>query len=466
MVFSSVSFLYYFIPCVMIFYFMAPASLKNVVLLFSSLFFYAWGEPKYLFLLLFSITQGYLFARLIEKYRAAGWSRFFLTVSVSMSLGFLLFFKYADFLIDNFNGVTGLSVPLLKIPLPIGISFYTFQLLGYVVDVYQGREKAEKSYVRFAVYLTMFPQLIAGPIVRYTDIAGELEKRQYRLEDISAGIWKFAIGLSKKVLIADVLGSMVSAFWESGDKSVLFFWMYAVCCALQIYFDFSGYSDMAIGLGRIFGFHIPKNFDYPYAAGSMTEFWRRWHISLGTWFRDYLYIPLGGNRLSRQKWFRNILLVWAATGLWHGAAWNFVLWGVFFAVFLIVEKLWLLKVLKKWKLLNHIYVLLFVTVSFVIFDSADIQNAFYCIRAMFFAAGLPVVSTAAVYYLKSYAVVFAVAILGATPLPAKLIRRGEKSSAWQAFALVAEPLCLVLLFLVCTAFLVDGSFQPFLYFRF
>lgn len=466
MLFSSISFLYYFIPCVMIFYFAAPKSLKNMVLLLSSLFFYAWGEPKYLPFLLLSITQGYVFGILIEKYSGTGRSRFFLTVSVTISLGLLLFFKYANFLINNFNGVTGVSVPLLKISLPIGISFYTFQVLSYVVDIYRGETKAQESYVSFAAYLAMFPQLIAGPIVRYSQLAGELGERRHSLDDVSAGIWKFVIGLSKKVLVANVLGSMVSAFRESDDKSVLFFWMYAVACALQIYFDFSGYSDMAIGLGRIFGFHFPENFNYPYMSGSMTEFWRRWHISLGTWFRDYLYIPLGGNSISRPKWFRNILIVWAATGLWHGAAWNFVLWGIFFAVFLIVEKLWLLKALNKWKLLNHIYVLFFVTISFVIFDSASVQDAFHCIKGMLFAAGLPVVSTEGIYYLKSYAIILAVAMVGTTPLPARLIKGIKKHRGGQALAVVAEPACLVMLLLLCTAFLVDGSFNPFLYFRF
>ena len=302
MLFSSISFLYYFLPCVLLLYFAAPKRLKNSVLLLASLFFYGWGEPKYLVFMLVSIAQGYVFGLLIEKYRGMKRSKLFLTASVLFSLGLLGYCKYADFLIENFNAATGLSVPLLEIALPIGISFYTFQILSYAVDVYRGSVGAQKNFIRLALYIAMFPQLIAGPIVRYADIEAQLGARSHTLAGAAVGVRRFILGLSKKVLLANLLGELVAAFKASGEKSVLYVWLYAVAYALQVYFDFSGYSDMAIGLGRIFGFRFAENFDHPYVSGSVTEFWRRWHISLGTWFRDYLYIPLGGNRVSRPRW--------------------------------------------------------------------------------------------------------------------------------------------------------------------
>ena len=335
MLFSSIPFLYYFLPGVILLYFAVPKCLKNSVILFASLFFYAWGEPEYLIFMLISITQGYIFGILIEKYHQRKWSKLFLATSVLISLGLLGYCKYADFFIRNFNAATGLSIPLLKIALPIGISFYTFQILSYVIDVYRGDTEAQKNYINLAAYIAMFPQLIAGPIVRYTDIAGQLENRKHSIDDIAIGIRRFLMGLSKKILIANILGELVSIYKASQEKSVLFLWLYAVAYMLHVYFDFSGYSDMAIGLGRVFGFHFPENFNYPYISGSITEFWRRWHMSLGTWFRDYLYIPLGGNRGSRFRWLFNIFIVWMATGFWHGAEWNFVLWGILFAVLLI-----------------------------------------------------------------------------------------------------------------------------------
>lgn len=312
----------------------------------------------------------------------------------------------------------------------------------------------------------MFPQLIAGPIVRYSDIAKQLEKRKHNMENIALGIRRFIIGLSKKILVANVLGELVAVFKASDEKSVLFVWLYAVAYMLHIYFDFSGYSDMAIGLGRIFGFYFPENFRYPYISGSITEFWRRWHISLGSWFRDYLYIPLGGNRAGRIKWLRNIFIVWMATGLWHGAAWNFVLWGVIFAVLLMVEKLWLLPLLEKWKIVSHIYVLFFVIISFVIFDASSLSEAFSCITGMFGFQNLPLGTFESVYYLKSYAVILIIAVLNATPLPSWLIAAASKTKFGNLVLSVAEPVVLMILLAVCTAFLIDGSFNPFLYFRF
>ena len=466
MLFSSIPFLYYFLPCVMILYFVSIKCMKNMVLLLASLFFYAWGEPKYLIFMLISIIQGYIFGILIEKYHDKGRAKVFLSVSVLFSLILLGYCKYADFFIVNFNLVTGLSIPLLKIALPIGISFYTFQVLSYVVDVYRGDVSAQKSFINLAAYIAMFPQLIAGPIVRYSDIEEQLEKRKHSLDNIALGIRRFIIGLSKKILVANVLGELVAVFKASDEKSILFVWLYAVAYMLHIYFDFSGYSDMAIGLGRVFGFRFQENFNYPYISSSITEFWRRWHISLGSWFRDYLYIPLGGNRAGKIKWLRNIFIVWMATGLWHGAAWNFVLWGILFAILLMAEKLWFLPLLEKWRVFSHIYVLFFVLISFVIFDAVNLSEAFSCITSMFGFQNLPLGTFEAVYYLKSYAVIFIIAIVGATPLPSWLIAVVSRTKYGNVILSVAEPLILTVLLAVCTAFLIDGSFNPFLYFRF
>ena len=466
MLFSSIPFLYYFLPCVLILYFVVPKCLKNTVLLLSSLVFYAWGEPKYVLLMAVSITLGYVFGLLIEIWRGTKLSKLFLILSIVTSLGLLGYFKYADFFIANFNAATGLSVPLLKIALPIGISFYTFQILSYTVDVYRGEVKAQRNYISLAAYVALFPQLIAGPIVRYSDIAAQLESRTHSFSNVALGTRRFILGLAKKVLIANALGELCDIFKESNDKSVLFFWLYAIAFTLHIYFDFSGYSDMAIGLGKIFGFDFLENFDYPYISGSITEFWRRWHMSLGSWFRDYVYIPLGGNRVSKARWFLNIFIVWMLTGFWHGAAWNFIVWGLFFAILLIIEKLWLLKPLKKSKVLNHIYVMFFVIISFVIFNAADMKEVFSYIGGMFGAGGIPFISEEWLYYLRSYGVVLIVAIIGATPLVKKLILSVKKKSTGEKIMNIAEPIMLVALLLVITAYLVDGSFNPFLYFRF
>ena len=466
MLFSSISFLYYFIPTVVVFYFISPKGLKNTVLLISSLFFYAWGEPKYLIFMLIAIIQGYCFGLLIEKYHNDRWAKFFLTVSILISLGLLGYCKYADFFLTNFNAITGSSIPLLSIALPIGISFYTFQILSYTIDVYRREVAAQKNIIHLATYITMFPQLIAGPIVRYSDIAKQLEHRTHNFSNAAIGIRRFLIGLSKKVLIANVIGELAAISKSPSEPSILFVWMYAVANVLQIYFDFSGYSDMAIGLGKLFGFQFLENFHYPYSSNSITEFWRRWHISLGSWFRDYLYIPLGGSRVSKWKWIRNLMLVWMATGLWHGAAWNFVLWGLLFAILLIIEKQWLLKHLEKLKLLRHCYVLLFIIVSFILFDASSIAEAFSVIRAMFGAGNLPLITVESSYYFKSYALLLVISTMGATPLPAKLFHLSQTNPILERISNLLEPICLVLLLAVNTAFLIDGSFNPFLYFRF
>ena len=468
MLFSSIPFLYYFLPLTLLCYFLAPRRAKNAVLLLFSLVFYAWGEPKYVLFMVVSILQGYFFGRLVEKYRVSNprRSKLFLTASVLFSLLLLGYCKYADFFIRSFNAVTGLSVPLLRVALPIGISFYTFQILSYVVDVHRGTVAAQRNLIDLGTYIAMFPQLIAGPIVRYSDIASQLEHRTHSLADVAAGARRFVLGLGKKVLLANVFYELITTFKASGDRSVLFYWLYAAACVLNIYFDFSGYSDMAIGLGRIFGFRYLENFDYPYISASITEFWRRWHMSLGSWFRDYVYIPLGGNRVSKTKWLRNILIVWLLTGLWHGAAWNFVLWGLFFAVFLTAEKLWYGEALAQTRFLKHLYVLLLIAVSFVIFDAASVSDAFRTIASLFGLGGLPRSDVLARYYFDSYSGVFLVAIVGATPLPAKIVRQFSEDGPGKKIMSVVEPVVLLALLAVCTAFLVSGSANPFLYFRF
>ena len=467
MLFSGIPFLYYFLPLVLAVYFLVPRGAKNAVLFASSLLFYAWGEPRFCVFMLLSIAQGYVFGRLIERNRKhTRRSKLFLTASVCLSLGLLGYCKYADFFISSLNAVTGASIKLLHVVLPIGISFYTFQILSYVVDVYRCSVPAQKSFLKLGTYIAMFPQLIAGPIVRYAEIAPQLDSRQTTLEDVSSGACRFVIGLSKKVLLANVLYGLVTAFQQSRDLSVLYFWLYAVSFALQLYFDFSGYSDMAIGLGRIFGFRFSENFNYPYISASITEFWRRWHISLGSWFRDYVYIPLGGNRVSKAKWLRNILVVWMLTGLWHGASWNFVLWGLGFAVLLVAEKLVYGRLLQRTHVLKHVYTLLLVTLSFVLFNADSVSEAVSQLGAMFGAGGLPLVSTEGVYYLKSYAGTFLFAAIGATPLVSNAISRFGKTRFGAQALTVLQPLVMLALLAACTAFLVDGSFNPFLYFRF
>ena len=463
MLFSSIPFLFYFLPCVLLVYFVVPQKGRNAVLLAASLFFYGWGEPKFLLFMVFAIVQGYVFARLIARGRG---KKLFLALSLVLSFALLAYCKYADFFLENFNAVTGLSLPLLKIALPIGISFYTFQIASYEIDVYRGDVAAQRNFIDFAAYVAMFPQLIAGPIVRYRDIAPQLKERTHSLEAAASGASRFAVGLAKKVLIANVLAQLISAYKASAEQTVLYAWLYAIAFTLQIYFDFSGYSDMAIGLGRIFGFTFPENFAYPYISKSITEFWRRWHISLGTWFRDYLYIPLGGSRCSRARHIFNILVVWMATGFWHGAAWNFIFWGLVYAVLLIAEKFFLLPALKKGSALPHIYVLLAVTLGFVLFDASSVSDALHWLGALFGVGAAPGLGTEAVYMLRSYGVVLALAAHGATPLPARLLKRAQEAKPLAPVMAVAAPLSTLALLALCTAFLVDGSFNPFLYFRF
>ena len=466
MLFSSIPFLYYFFPVVLAVYFIVPDKLKNLVLLIFSLFFYGWGESKYVFLMLAIITCGYVLGLLIEKFRNRKAGKLFLALSVIIDVIVLGYFKYADFFVENFNALTGLELPLLRIALPIGISFFIFQILSYDIDVYRGNVEAQKNPILLATYVAMFPQLIAGPIVRYVDVEKQLRDRTHSIELAAEGIRRFMIGLSKKVLIANLLGECCAVFKDSSEKSVLFFWMYGIGFMLHIYFDFSGYSDMAIGLGKIFGFHFMENFNYPYISESITEFWRRWHISLGSWFRDYVYIPLGGNRVPKKRWMFNIIAVWFLTGFWHGAAWNFIFWGLYFVIFLVIEKLWIAPYIKKAKFLNHIYVLFFVMISFILFDSLSLAEAGRNIAGLVGIGAEGLVSAESIYYLKNYFIVFLTAIVGATPFPKKIYEKILVSNVGEKVIGIVEPVIMTGLLLIITAFLVDGSFNPFLYFRF
>lgn len=466
LLFSSIPFLYYFLPVVLLLYYLAPYKLKNTVILISSLAFYAFGEPRFVLIMILNILLGYIFGILIEAFHQRKWDKLFLGLSLCTSLGMLGYFKYADFFILNFNRLTGLGIPLLRIALPVGISFYTFQLLSYTIDVYRGRGKAQKNFILLATYIASFPQLIAGPIVRYADIEPQLTKRVYSIDKLALGIRRFVLGLSKKVLLANSLGELCEIFKASKDLSILFFWLYAVSFTLHIYFDFSGYSDMAIGLGKMLGFDFPENFNYPYISSSITQFWRRWHISLGSWFRDYLYIPLGGNRVSSSKWLFNIFLVWFATGLWHGASWNFILWGLLYGLLLVIEKQGLYRLLERSKIGSHIYVMLFVTLGFVLFNAADLKEAATDLGAMFGLKGYPLFSAEFWYYLRSYSVTLIISALAATPLFSKLVASLNNRKYGTLLTKIAEPVLLVALLLVNTAYLVDGSFNPFLYFRF
>lgn len=465
MLFSSITFLYYFLPLIIIFYFLVPFRFKNFVLLLFSLIFYSWGEPKYIILMILSIFCGYIEGLLIQKSVEKKYSRWVLACSCCIHLGLLGYFKYFDFLIENINALGGHLSPL-RIALPIGISFYTFQIISYLIDVYRRDCNAQHNLISFGAYVSMFPQLIAGPIVRYKDIESQLLFRTHSISKASLGIRRFVIGLSKKVLLANSFGKLCSIFLETQDPSVLYYWLYAVSFALQIYFDFSGYSDMAIGLGKLFGFEFPENFNYPYMSKSVTEFWRRWHMTLGNWFRDYVYIPMGGNRVSKKRWFFNIAVVWFLTGLWHGAAWNFILWGLLFAVILVLEKQWIGKLLEKHSIISHFYVIGVLIISFVIFNATDLQNLRDILLVLFTGNGLPFVSHEFLYYFKSYGVLLFVGILGATPFCKEICSNLESKEKWNHAFTILEPLVLLILACIVTAYLINDSYNPFLYFRF
>ena len=461
MVFSSISFLFYFLPIVLGIYYIAPNKLKNMVLLIASMFFYFYGEPTYVAIMVFSIISTYIFGLLINKYKK--YSKLFLILSICVVIGILIYFKYTNFIITNINLWLTNKIDFIYVILPIGISFYTFQLISYTIDIYRGQSKVQRNIFKLALYVSLFPQLIAGPIVRYSTIEEQLEKREHNFDKFASGVRLFIIGLGKKVLIANLLGELTNVFTLTTDESILYYWMYAIANMLQIYFDFSGYSDMAIGLGKMFGFELPRNFNYPYIATSVTEFWRRWHISLGSWFRDYIYIPLGGNRVSKLKHIRNILIVWLLTGLWHGAAWNFILWGLYFGILLILEKFFLNKYIEKIpKSLLRGYVLFIVMVSFIIFSANSIEQIVQNLGGLIGYNGISLISEESLYYFKSYFLILVVAIVSATPVATNIVKKEKLHKIVN----LLEPIYLFVIFVISTSFIIDGSFNPFLYFRF
>lgn len=461
MIFSSITFLYYFLPILLLIYFITPNKYKNFILLLFSLLFYFYGEPTYIWILLFSCVFNFYMGKKIGKNLNTKKSTIYLVLGIIINFGLLFYFKYTDFMITNINQIFPISIPLMHIVMPIGISFFTFQTVGYLIDVYQSKVTYNNKLLDFATYVTLFPQLVAGPIVRYVTVEEELKSRNHSYTQFAQGVKRFVIGLAKKVLLANILGELASALTGITVPTILSTWIHAVAVTLQIYFDFSGYSDMAIGLGLLFGFHFLENFNYPLIASSITDFWRRWHISLSSWLKDYIYIPLGGSRVSKLKWIRNILIVWFCTGFWHGAAWNFILWGLYFAVLLVIEKILLKDFLKRHKLISHIYTILLVIFSFVIFnqESGTILNEF---GHLFGFGRIAFTSPETIYYLRSYGVLLLISVIAATPILTNQMKQFQNKK-WMT---VVEPIYYVILLLVCTAFLIDASFNPFLYFRF
>jgi len=429
--------------------------------------FYYFGEQLYVIILLISTILDYTCSLCIERFSGTKKADIFLIISIVGNLGMLGFFKYYDFFVSNINSFIGISIPLLKVALPIGISFYTFQTMSYTIDVYRGEVPAQKNFLTLFTYVSLFPQLIAGPIVRYQTVEQELENRTHSFDLFGQGVSRFIVGLAKKVVLANQLGLLVEEFRKIPEKTVVFYWLYAIAFTLQIYFDFSGYSDMAIGLGKIFGFNFLENFNYPFISKSVSEFWRRWHMSLGTWFRDYLYIPLGGNRVGYKKWLRNTLIVWLLTGLWHGADWPFVFWGLFVFVFILIEHTFLLKVFEKLpSVVSRIYFLIVIITSMVIFNGNGISGSLGDVAAMFGFGGLKFVNSDTIYYLTSNVVLIIIAVIASTPLMKTVIEKLKTKAYGIRFTDIAEPVSCFVLLILSVAYLVDGSFNPFLYFRF
>ena len=459
MLFSSITFLYYFLPFLLLVYFIVPKKYKNITLLIFSLIFYFLGEPKYILVLLSSCIINYIFGKLVTDNK---YSKLFLILAVIYNIGQLLIFKYTDFFIYNINNIFNSNINYLYIIMPIGISFFTFQALGYVIDVYNKKHAPSKSLINFMTYICLFPQLIAGPIVRYSDIEKELVDRGTNFSKFSEGVKRFVIGLSKKVLIANVLGELAKDLVE---VNLLSSWLKPITYTLQIYFDFSGYSDMAIGMGLMLGFRFLENFNYPFISSSITEFWRRWHMSLSSWFKDYVYIPLGGNRVGKLKLHRNIFIVWFLTGFWHGASWNFIIWGLYFGVLLIIEKFFLKKYLDKTKIFKYLYTIVIVIISFLIFNCNSLNEVFDGIKNMFMINKIPLISNETIYYLKSNLILLIIAVIGSTPLISKIMNKLTETKMKKVIN-VLEPIVYIILLTLSTAFLIDESFNPFLYFRF
>ena len=474
MLFSSLEFLFLFMLVTIPLYFLCPLRWRNVVLLAVSLIFYGWGEPIYVFLMAFTIAVDYVFGMLVEKYSDnPKKKKLMLILAIVINLGILGFFKYADFVINNIRLIPGLGfIKPMGLGLPIGISFYTFQALSYVIDIYRADAKAQKNIVNFGAYVTLFPQLIAGPIVRYKDVDDQLTCREHSIALAASGVRTFIAGLCKKVLLANVAGELWRSYsmLPDGELSVLGSWFGIICYSFQLYFDFSGYSDMAIGLGKIFGFRFLENFDYPYIAKSITDFWRRWHISLSSWFREYVYIPLGGNRCGVARTYINLFCVWLLTGIWHGANWNFILWGVYYAVLLIIEKAFLGKLIAKLPaVFGHIYALFFIIIGWLIFvfDASEahltLGEGIRYLGTMFGAGGAPLITSADVWDLVRSGVLMFIMVFAALPVGRRAFWNAYEKRKWMHYA--SSVGCVVML-LVCIAYLVDSTFNPFLYFRF
>lgn len=487
MLFSSITFLFGFLPIVLILYYISPRAFRNMVLMLVSLFFYAWGEPVYVIIMIFSILVAYILGLLTGSCMRKchyGAAKLVTALAVALNLIILIYFKYIGFFVENISALFGIKPPVFDISLPyginfsvlspalpLGISFYTFQILSYSVDVYRKTVSPQKNFINLAAYVTLFPQLIAGPIVRYETVAAELEERHENTDDFGEGARRFIVGLGKKVLLANVAGELFDTLsvLPQSENTIVLSWICSVAYSVQIYYDFSGYSDMAIGLGRMLGFHFLENFNYPYISGSATEFWRRWHISLSTWFRDYVYIPLGGNRGGRARTVRNIFIVWLLTGFWHGAEWNFVIWGLYYFIILMLEKNGFGKILERLPaVVRHIYALLVINIGWVIFSYDDIHLLKRALSNMFGMNGLPVISRQTVYYIVSYGIFLIMAFVGTTPFPTMLAKRFAKgNTGGRAVAAgAAELVYLFAVLLLCTAFLAGNSFNPFLYFRF
>ncbi|WP_461614559.1 MBOAT family O-acyltransferase [Clostridium sp. Marseille-QA1073] len=468
MVFSSLIFIFLFLPLTIFIYYISPRALRNLILLLVSLVFYAWGEPLYILIMIFSTVFDYVNGLLIDKYRERkGIARAVFINSIVVNLGILCFFKYYGFVVDNINNIFNLSINAATLPLPVGISFYTFQTMSYAIDVYLDKVPVQKNIISFGAYVTMFPQLVAGPIVKYGDVAKQLDERKETLDKFGEGAELFIRGLSKKVLLANNIGLLWTTVKATpmAELTVISAWLGIIAFTFQIYFDFSGYSDMALGLGKMFGFDLMENFNYPYISKSVTEFWRRWHISLGSWFREYVYIPLGGNRTGQLKQLRNLFVVWFLTGLWHGANWNFILWGLYFGFFVTIEKLFLLKWLKnKPKFIGHIYTLIIVIVGWVFFEFESLSLAMGFIGTMFGFGKYLLMDSKTLYYISTNIVLFIVLAICSTPLPRKVIV-SIRERLKMVGAIVVPPLYLILIFL-STAYLVNETYNPFLYFRF
>lgn len=458
MVFSSILFIFRFLPIAMILYFLTPNKYKNLTLLLISLMFYSWGEPKYFLIMVASIFVDYFISRGIEKSRNnKKVSIALLSISIVFNLGILFFFKYFNFFLENVNNILGLSLKYVKITLPLGISFYTFQTMSYTIDVFLGKVKAEKNIINFGAFVCLFPQLIAGPIVKYTDINVELKHRKIDMKQIQDGIELFILGLGSKVLIANNIGAFWSEIEGKGfvGLGIVIAWISVLAFAFQIYFDFSGYSLMAIGLGKILGFNFPRNFNYPYISKSITEFWRRWHITLGSWFKEYVYIPLGGNRVGRLRLYINLFIVWFLTGFWHGASYNFILWGLYFFILISIEKAVLLKFLEKHKIISHIYSIFFILLGWAIFAVVDLGQLKILLKEMFSVSK----NNQWIYYLRNYGITFIIATVFSTPIVKNIYNKVIKSDILNTFILM-------IIFLLCIAYLVDATYNPFLYFRF